>query len=213
MSKNSKVSVIVVVHPQYLNYLPTALESLKSQSLNHEIILVANGCSVDHPQAINCSGRSLSQAANLGIGEASGNYIVRLDADDWIDSSLLEQEAQILDDNPDIDCVWCDYMTAQSHSQGEGFETFLLDQLPQHSLEHACGVMFRKSVWEELGGYDEELDYQESFDFWCRFQIEGYQAQRIERPMYMYRRGHNSMSTNPERDEVRRRLEEKYHGR
>lgn len=210
MSQPLKVSVIVVVHPQYLNYLPNALNSLKTQSLNHELIIVANGCSVDHPDAIAVSECSLSRAANAGIRQAKGEYIVRLDADDWVDSSLLEEEARILDDTTEIDCVWCDYMTAESHSQGEGFETFLLNQLPQMSLEHACGIMFRKSAWEELGGYDEDLQYQEAFDFWCRFEAYGFKAIRIEKPMYMYRRGHTSMSTNPERDKVRQQLEDKY---
>lgn len=210
MSTNSKVSVVVVVHPQYLNYLPNALNSLKTQSLNHELVLVCNGCSIDHPNSHSISSRSLSRAANYGIRHATGEYIVRLDADDWIDSSLLTTETQILDENPEIDAVWCDYMTAVQHSVGDGFETFLLDQLPQYSLEHACGVMFRKSVWEDLGGYDEDLDYQEAFDFWCRFEVAGYHAQRLEVPLYLYRRGHGSMSTNPERGEVRKSLEIKY---
>ena len=108
--------------------------------------------------------------------------------DDWVDQAILEKEFQFLDENPEIDCVWCDYIQADTLVQGDGFETFLLSHLPQMTLEHACGAMFRKSVWEELGGYDEELDYQEAFDFWCRFHDEGYRAQRLEIPLYLYRR-------------------------
>lgn len=208
--KPSKVSVIVVVHETYIPYLPTALSSLKSQSLRHEIIIIANGCSVDCAGVVAIEPSSLSHACNVGIELATGDYIVRLDADDWIDSILLEQEAQILDDNPEIDCVWCDYIQADTAMIGDGFETFILSHLPQMSLEHACGAMFRKSVWEELGGYDEGLDYQEAFDFWCRFHDQGYKAQRLPVPMYLYRRGHASMSTNPKRDQVRASLEEKY---
>ena len=171
---------------------------------------MANGCSIDHPGAISTPECNLSRACNIGISASHGDYIVRLDADDWLDAELLKAEAEHLDNSPHLDCVWCDYLTAQKRTEGEDFEVFLLSHLPQENLEHACGAMFRKSVWEDLGGYDEDLEYQEAFDFWCRFEQHGYQAARIERPMYLYRRGHQSMSTNPERDEVRKMLEDKY---
>ena len=80
--KSSKVSVIVVVHPEYLPFLPTALNSLKTQSLSHELVVVANGCSIDVDGVHSVSECNLSRAANSGIAKASGEYIVRLDADD-----------------------------------------------------------------------------------------------------------------------------------
>ena len=211
MSKNSKVSVIVVSHDKYLPYLRTALDSLKSQ-VPHELILVLNGCSADvsADKVISIPPTTLATACNVGISEATGDYIVRLDADDWVDSDLLLKEQEYLDNNPHADCVWCDYVEALKSNEGEDWEVFLLEVSPQHVLEHACGAMYRKTVWENLGGYDEDLEYQEAFDFWQRFHHAGYKAERIEVPMYLYRKGHGSMSTNPIRDAVRKQLEEKY---
>lgn len=208
MSKSSKVSVVMVVHEAYLPYLNTAINHLKSQS-PHELILVANGCSLDIP-CISIRNSRLSHACNVGIEAATGEYIVRLDADDWIDSNLIQTEESFLDAHPEVDCVWCDYINAHEHKKTDDFEVFMLEFNPQFELEHACGAMFRKSVWRDLGGYDEELEYQEAFDFWARFSRAGYRAERIEVPMYLYRRGHESMSTNPERDAVRKQLEDKY---
>lgn len=207
MSKNSKVSVVIVVHSDYLKYLNAALESLKQQA-QHELIIVCNGCYFDHPDSYTIPDSSLARACNYGIDRASGEYILRLDADDWIDSGLIQTLYESFDD--EIDCVYCDYLQAHEHLKTEEFETFILSYLNHEKLEHACGAMFRKSVWEELGGYDEDLEFQEAFDFWARFHENGYKAHHINRPLYLYRRGHNSMSTHPKRDEVRAQLEEKY---
>lgn len=211
-SKKPLVSVIVVVHPTYLSLLKTALDSLKSQ-IPHELVLVLNNCYADikgNKTIYIPYPATLAHACNVGISKCSGEYIVRLDADDWIDNQLLELERDYLDQHPEIDCVWCDYIEAKSHKKGEDFETFMLEHSPQHALEHACGAMYRKSVWQELGGYDPDLEYQEAFDFWCRFNQGGYKAERLEVPLYLYRKGHTSMSTNPERDAVRAHLENKY---
>lgn len=208
-SQKPKVSVIVVCHSKYIPMLRIALDSLNNQT-PHELIIIANGCNIDHPKAVSVPRQSLARASNHGISLASGDYIVRMDADDWADSELLRVESEYLDANPGVDCVWCDYVEAKSKTKTDEFELFFLEHAPQYELEHACGAMFRKQVWESLGGYDEQLEYQEAFDFWSRFNRAGYRAERVEIPMYLYRRGHDSMSTNPERDKVRKALEEKY---
>jgi hypothetical protein len=73
--------------------------------------------------------------------------------------------------------------------------------------------MFRRTAWEDLGGYDESLDYQESFDFWQRFKREHKRSKHLALPLYFYRQHEGSMSTNPERDRVRQQLEVKYGSR
>ena len=209
-SKPSKVSVIIVVHSTYLPYLRNAVAHLKGQ--NCEIIVVGNGCIVDMAgvNAISCGNTTLANSCNLGIQAARGEYIVRVDADDWVDSELIEKERKFLDENPEVDCVWCDYIQAHTHVSGEGYEVFTLDHDPQTTLEHACGAMYRKSVWQELGGYDSSLKFQESYDFWIRFNQSGFKAERLEVPLYLYRKGHESMSTSPEREKVRKEIEAKH---
>jgi len=120
-----------------------------------------------------------------------------LDGDDWIDPQMLDLEEQYLDDHPEIDCVWCDYW--KSYQQEGEFEVYHLEHCPQNDLEHACGAMYRRSVWENLGGYDGSLERQEAFDFWLRFHKAGFKAEHIPYPLYYYRQHPNSMSTDVER--------------
>ena len=190
-----KVSIIVVGQEKYENFLPTALKSLDQQTSGDvEIIYVDN------------TGYNLSTGCNAGIKKAKGQYIVRVDADDWVEPELIEYESDYLDSHPDVDCVYSDFITAQEMAPG----VYSLEVTPQESLVHACAAMYRKPVWLGLGGYDESLEYQESVDFWIRFGLAGLKAERLALPLYYYRKHEGQMSSNPERDRVRKQVLEKY---
>jgi len=199
-----KVSVVLVVHPKYLSLLPIALKSLKEQTYpNLETIVVANGTK-DVKADIYCDG-TLAHACNQGIKAATGEYIIRIDADDWIEPNLVEVEVGYFDRHPGIDAVWCDYWKSYEE-KGDGYSVHHLEHLPNDDLEHACGVMYRKDCWEVLGGYNETLEYQESFDFWLRFRKQ-FRVSRLALPLYFYRQHDGSMSSNlREREEARTRI-------
>lgn len=171
------VSVIVITHPGYERFLPKTLESARKQQVPHEVILE------DNPEG------TLSAACNRAIQRSNGKYIIRVDSDDWIEKSLLFLEWQYLENHPEIDCVWCDYW--------KSFDTHT-EYMANPTLEHACGAMFKRTVWEDLNGYDESLHYQEAFEFWLHFHSKGFKAARIEQPLYYYRQHDISMSRNVE---------------
>ena len=190
-----KISVIVVGHKAYEKYLPTAIKSLQSQTIDCEVIYVEN------------TGNTLGYGSNRGIEQSTGEYIVRVDADDWVEPELLEYESQYLDTHPEIDCVYSDFIEAREVREN----VFTLEITEQRDLTHACAAMYRRSVWEGLGGYDENLKYQESVDYWHRFRRAGYLAHGLALPLYFYRKHEGSMSTNPERKKVAEFLSQKYH--
>lgn len=98
-----KVSIIIPVY-NVEKYLPKCLESVIGQSYaDLEIICIDDG-TPDGSAAVILSyaekdgrirlisqeNQGLSGARNTGIREASGDYIVFLDGDDWIDSETIE---------------------------------------------------------------------------------------------------------------------------
>jgi len=199
-----KISVIIVCHPQYDDLLKKAIQSLNAQLLNEfEVILVWNGygkqallkesnvlfdyLDIKH---VYCNG-NLAQACNLGINHSQGEYIIRLDADDFYHAELLLEAWSTIKNDNTIHAVWCDFM--RFYTDVKTFETVVQ---PLLVLEHACGVLTKRDVFSTLGGYDETLSYQESFDFWLRFQKVGFKAKRIQRALYNYRQHRHSMSTN-----------------
>jgi len=195
-----KTSAIIATK-DYGKYLPKALESLLQQSC--EIIVVNDGSTdntaeilKDYPvKVITTDGVGLATACNLGISEASGEYIIRVDADDWVAPDLIEQEQRVMEETG-CDAVWCDYIRVDGDYH---------EYVRNNVLKHAGGVLFRKSCWEALGGYNETLEYQESFDFWIRFK-KLFHVEHLAKPMYFYRKHDESMSTNVEAREAARKM-------
>jgi CMP-N-acetylneuraminic acid synthetase len=207
-----KASIIITAH-NYAEYLEQCLESALTQTYDeYEVVVVDDGStdetpeilerfSVEYPnrlKTLRLGGESLPAASNAGIEAADGEYIVRLDADDYFDENLIMVEAEYLDANPDVDLIYPDYYTIDK--SGEiidhvrnmriGDEVKLLNRSPL-----AAGAMYRRSAWEAISGYTESLDYQEDYDFWVRF-INEYTVRNVNLPLMYYRQHDTNMSDN-----------------
>ena len=127
---NKEVSIIVPIYNAE-RYLNESLSSIVNQSIDDfEVILVDDG-SVDSSKEI-CKewcakdkrfeyfyqqNSGVSAARNLGIGNANGQYICFLDADDYYDSKYLETLLGLVSGN---DAALCDYTRDEDlgHSGG-----------------------------------------------------------------------------------------------
>lgn len=110
--KRKKVSIIVPIY-NVEKYLPNCIESLISQSYkNIEIILVNDG-SLDKCLdicndfskndnriiVINKKNGGVSSARNIGFDKSSGDYIVYVDGDDWLEVDYVEYMVSLLENN------------------------------------------------------------------------------------------------------------------
>jgi CMP-N-acetylneuraminic acid synthetase/GT2 family glycosyltransferase len=208
--KNPKVSVIITAH-NYGRYLSEAVESVQKQTMqDFEMIIVNDGSTDNTPQVlekykndprikiITLDGVGLAKAANTGIRRSKGEYIIRLDADDFFDENILMVESSILDRRPEIGMVYPDYFRINKYGEllehirlmKVNDEVKLLDRSPL-----AAGAMYRRSCYDKIGGYSEELKYQEDYDFWIRF-IDKFKVYNVNLPLLYYRQHDKSMSTN-----------------
>jgi CMP-N-acetylneuraminic acid synthetase len=210
----AKVSVVVTAH-NYGKYLPKCIESILDQNYqDYELIVVNDGSTdntaeiirhyqnkCDKMKSVELKGEGLACACNAGIKMAVGEYIIRLDADDYFDENILMIESNILDNRPEIGMVYPDYYRINQYGEiiehvrlpRVNDEIKLLDRSPL-----AAGAMFRKACYEKIGGYNEELKYQEDYDFWIRF-IEKFNVYNVNLPLMYYRRHDSNMSRNFDR--------------
>jgi glycosyltransferase involved in cell wall biosynthesis len=173
-----KVSVIISVYNGE-KYLSRAIRSAIHQSLDkgqYEILVINDG-STDHTAKVMDSfgdwirtihreeNKGLAYSCNEGIKSALGEYVIRLDADDYINRDLLLVTSLILDQNKDTGFVWTDHQVVGE--KGDIKQVVQLNTLnPAQML--AAGIMFRKSVIEDVGLYDESMSGVEGEDLLMR---------------------------------------------
>lgn len=118
--KNPKVSIIIPVYNAD-KYLKRCLESVLNQTFKEiEVLVIANGCTDDSLNILSSykkkiklfelSNPSISEARNLGINKALGDYILFFDADDSMeDKMVLKLYEKALKSRADL--IYSDYYT------------------------------------------------------------------------------------------------------
>lgn len=170
----SEFSVIVPV----LNgekYLKQALDSIP-RDLDVQLIVVDDGSTDSSLEiALTAGARVLraegpaggpAAARNRGLKVADSPWVAFLDADDWWPEGSLQTRLQTLRDNPELDVV---QGQIESRESGELSESVALRRLPGPTFNVNLGAcLFRKSVLDRIGPFDESLRFGEDCDLFMR---------------------------------------------
>ena len=140
-----------------------------------------------------------SRAGNLALARATGDYLNFLDDDDLFYADHLETLVKELEDHPEYRIAYTlafetpikvhsldpyQYETAGIYGIARG--DFNRVNLSHHNLFPIQAVMFERGVYEELGGFDEELDALEDWNLWVRY-ASRYPFLMVEKTTSMYR--------------------------
>jgi len=179
--------------------LSAALESVRAQTLAPSEFLVVDDGSDDlftrqllaRQAALGCrvvttANRGASAARNTGIARTSSDYVVVLDGDDRLAPEYLATLARHLDDRPETDFVSCGM---RSFGEADGCwvppEPSIVNGIAFGALH--VSSMFRRRVWEEVGGFDEELEAYEDLDFWTTALELGFRGEVLPACLLFYR--------------------------
>lgn len=142
--------------------------------------------------------RGPSAARNSGVRRGTGAMVFPLDDDDRLAPQCLERLTAVLIAEPEIDCVYPDlalFGTVTGVLQyGLGDERTLVEEqwLP------GAGCLYRRSLWERVGGYCEDAALRlghEDWEFYLAAAEGGFQARHVPEALYRYRVGSLSLST------------------
>lgn len=210
------VSIIITAY-NYEKYIERAIRSCLEQSLSkhHFEIIVVNDCSTDNTNLIIENYKDeirifnleknvgLAAARNFGAKKAMGQFIVFLDADDYIQRDLLLIQNTFLSENNALDAVSVDYYLVDD--RGNHIEHVNSDTKPI-----ACGIMFRKDLLFDVGLYDESFRAREEEDLRIRF-LRKHSIYNIILPLYRYRMHDTNLTKNEsEMEKYKERLEDKH---
>jgi len=210
---------VTVVMPAYnvAPYIGEAIQSVLAQSFADLELLVIDDGSTDDSRAIaeqyarhdrrvrvlRKPNGGISSARNLGLQAASGALIAILDSDDvWL-PGYLETQVAILDAQPAIHIVTANAWFLGSRLDGLPARPWpdtrpAPDLLQMLADEEAIFIMciFRRTVYETIGGFDESLRTNEDYDYWLRAAVAGFRFHRNDAPLGRYRRRDDSLSAS-----------------
>lgn len=149
----------------------------------------------------------VARASNIGLENAKGRYWMRVDADDFLNMHACSYMGAILDENDEIDYVYCDHYRVDV--QGVKISKVRLNN-DEALFEHGAGVLFRTDVLRHLGGYDEKLRNCEDRDLLYRIKKDNKAGYYLPVPLYRYYIHGNNISQTQERREFRSIVEKKH---
>ena len=212
LTLNRLISVIIPCY-NYGHYLAEAIESVRSQSYKFIETIVVDDGSVDntkevagkYPDVIYVyqENQGLSAARNKGIDNSTGEFLVFLDADDWLLPDALSINLTYLLENKEAGLVTGTYINHVEENNKEvlklpkgnscSYETLLRRN---HIAMHAA-VMYPRWIFTHFR-FDTSLKSCEDWDMYLQIARKFKIIQHLQ-PIAVYRRYGNSMSANFER--------------
>ena len=137
--------------------------------------------------------KGLAAARNAGI-RAAVRPVLPLDDDNRLLRPYLNTALQLLEHHPSVSLLYGDRIEFGVGATRRRIRPGPLDrnQLLQRNPIDACAI-FRRSLWQRCGGYDEKLTALEDWDLWLTAAKGELKACYLPEPCFEYRIRENSM--------------------
>ena len=199
-------------------YLPRAIESIKAQTVKVDEIIVADDGStdgtfemakwhgadeiirnpnVDEPWGI-CGGR------NIAFERATGDFILPLDADDWIDSRFVEKTLSAMSPDVGISSTWFIYHEEQEGQIMVGGPQTYDTELQANNIP-VCSLVRSEAV-RQAGPWDHNLRGWEDWDMWLRILRLGWKHAVVPEALFHYRLHNSGMNAWANQEENKQKL-------
>lgn len=198
-------------------YIRETLDSVRAQTFDDwELVVIDDGSTdetvtiVDDFSRRDARIRLLRQinrgpaaARNRGMREARGEFLTLLDSDDTWDPHYLSSQLAVFRAHPDTALV-----TGVARFRGgpydgrpmrrftPGYPVLSLRDIIADDTAVFIMTIFRRAVFEAIGGMDEAQWRSEDYEFWLRAALAGFIFRRNARPLGWYRVRSGSLSQN-----------------
>ena len=182
------VSVVMAVFNE-VKKIAAAIDSIIDQSFTDWELIVIDDGSLDSTAEViqryikeeprirlieNKKNLGLAASLNRGVAAAQGCFIARMDGDDVCYPERLQKQVEYLQLHPNIAVVGANARMVSTDGRQIGMTNMPVspDEIKRliiklNPLIHPL-VMFRKSFFEDIGGYDSDLRRKQDYDLWLR---------------------------------------------
>jgi glycosyltransferase involved in cell wall biosynthesis len=115
------------------------------------------------------------------------DWIMKCDADDKIDARLISECYEVIRQQPAVNVI-----VAPARHFGTQHHVYRYPTFDPRRMIETCMIpgqaMYRRSLWDALGGYDETMRSAEDWDFFVRAQLGvGLTVHQLPAPRWYYR--------------------------
>lgn len=215
------VSIVVTCYNKE-QYISDCVESInRNQTSLYYDILVVDDCSSDGSYDIarslgckvirNKNNLQTPSTRNIGIANTKGEYIICLDADDKIPSNYIQSNYDNIVEN-EVDISYSNSQCFGELNRMFNWPEFDIEKIRRGPFIH-CSAMFKRKVWETVGGFDESfINGSSDYDFWLNCAYNGFKFKKCNDTFLYYRIGTNLNSNKAtiNKEKNKQKLREKY---
>ena len=191
---------IIVTNYNYGSYVQRCLRSVLNQNhVSHEVIVV-DDCSTDNSIEMikvfepdvrifsTQKNSGVAAAANLGIKNSRGQFVIRVDADDYVHRDFIR-----------VLLLGYEFFGTETEAISTDYQVVTPEGILQeygHAEKEpiACAIAFKVDALETLGFYNHTLRINEEVDLRKRFYDKGFRIRNINLPLYRYVKHSSSLS-------------------
>lgn len=187
------------------NFIREAIESVLCQTYEDFEVIVIDDGSTDNTRTVASSfedrriryfykkNEGVSTSRNYGIKLAKGRYIAFIDYDDLWLPEKLELQLQEIEKQQDVYLVYSWFYIIDSKGKiidkikVQGFRNFLQELLlVGNIIGSPSGMLIKKEVFENIGGFDSYLSTSADWDLWIRIAYR-YKLSGVNKFLFKYR--------------------------
>ncbi len=211
---------ISIVLPTYngSRFIKQSIDSCINQTFTDWELIIVNDCSTDNTLEIvntyatadkrikvitNSVNKKLPASLNIGFRAAvtgeGGEFLTWTSDDNYYAPDALQKMLDAFNSNDNPDFVYADtYIVDESDNVIQTCRQNEINTLYYGCCIGAC-FLYKRSLYDKLGGYNENLFCAEDYEYWMRIWVSGAKFTHLHEPLYYYRNNSASLTATKAR--------------
>ncbi len=210
--KNEPLVTVYIVSRNYGNFLSKSIASVLRQSYKNWELFIVNDNSKDNTttvaqkfqkknkkikKIINFkTQKGLQHIANQILKVCSGEYLIRLDADDWLNEDALLLLVNKATTFKNTGAVFGNFLFADEKGQMIGFDSEInIKNFEKNNYiaPHGACTLFKTDEIKKIGGYSEDIKSQDGWEVWYKLKEKNL-IKSVNNIIFYYRQHSQSVS-------------------